>query len=187
MQYFNKVKTPITDLIGKGAKQISMLDVPIQQVSEYCCEDVDFTYRLWSRLTDELEQRPDLHKLYFTMELPLVHVLFDMERNGIYMDEEVIDTMSAKIKNQTEELEKEIPDLAGRPFNVGSPKQLSQVLFQEMGISPPKGMIGLSTWTRRHFSIIMLSPRYSVSARRRTSESARSARGHYCALCQCSI
>lgn len=146
LQYFNKVKTPITDLIGKGAKQISMLDVPIQQVSEYCCEDVDFTYRLWSRLTDELEQRPDLHKLYFTMELPLVHVLFDMERNGIYMDEEVIDTMSAKIKNQTEELEKEIHDLAGRPFNVGSPKQLSQVLFQEMGISPPKKTAtGLST------------------------------------------
>ena len=136
-QHFDKIKTPIEDLIGKGKKQISMADVEVEKVCVYCCEDVDYTCRLKEVLEKELKER-GFEKLYYELELPLCGLLLKMERAGIFADKEMLESFSKEISEQISRLEREIHDLAGEDFNVNSPKQLSGILFEKMGIKPPK-------------------------------------------------
>lgn len=145
LQYFEKVKTPIKSLIGTGKNEISMADVPIAQVGAYCCEDVDYTVRLKNRLQPELEQR-GLTALLQDLELPLLSVLLEMERTGIYVDTERLRELSTVFTQEAGLLADEIYRLAGEPFNLGSPKQLSHILFEKLGITPLKKIAtGFST------------------------------------------
>ena len=137
LQYFGKVKTPIKTLIGSGKKEISMDKVPIQQVSDYCCEDVDYTFRLKQIFEKELKKRK-LDGLLFDLELPLLAILAKMERAGMYLDVDRITPISKELYKDRAHLEKEIYKLAGEEFNIGSPKQLSHILFEKLGIKPLK-------------------------------------------------
>lgn len=137
LDLFGKVKTPIETLIGKGAKQISMLEVPLQQVSDYCCEDVDYTCRLKEKLQPQLQER-NLNNIFGEIELPLTTVLFKMERKGVYLDTEALSRLSKKIMEQLQQLEQEIYHLAGEVFNIKSTKQLAEILFDKLNIKPPK-------------------------------------------------
>jgi len=145
-EYFpNSKKITISELIGKGKSAITMREVPIAQVAEYCCEDVDFTVRLKSILELELEERK-LNKVYRDIELPLVKVLAKMERHGIYVDLPVLERMGIEVNEQLRDLEKDIYTMSGEQFNLNSPKQLSEILFTKMQIKPPKKTAtGLST------------------------------------------
>lgn len=136
-EHFDKIKTPIEELIGKGKKQISMCDVPLEQVSDYCCEDVDYTLRLRKVLGESLKER-GLLKLHDELELPLCLVLMKMERRGIFVDTGMLEEFSRELQGQISELAKGIHELAGEDFNINSPKQLSHILFEKMGIKPPK-------------------------------------------------
>ncbi len=145
MQYFGKRKMPIEELVGKGKKLLSMMDVPIAQVCSYCCEDVDYTLRLNKEISSQLEER-GLMSLMRDLEMPLLRILADMERAGIYVDIPYLKTMSNSIAMACREMELEIHALAGEPFNINSPKQLATILFTKMGITPPrKTATGLST------------------------------------------
>lgn len=137
LDYFGKIKTPIDSLIGKGKKTISMKDVSIEKVCLYCCEDVDYTFRLKLLLEGQLKER-GLLKLLQEIELPLLVVLAKMERNGIYVDVPYLKSMSQEIALLINELENQIFTMAGKTFNLNSPKQLSEILFNQMGIKPPK-------------------------------------------------
>lgn len=137
LHHFGKQKTPIESLIGKGKKQISMADVPIQQVCDYCCEDVDYTLRLKEVLKKALESRQLEHLLY-DLELPLSAILLEMEQKGIFADAHMLQDFSREITQALQVLEKSIHSLAGEPFNIKSPKQLSVILFEKMEIPPPK-------------------------------------------------
>ncbi|MBT7461506.1 MAG: DNA polymerase I [Waddliaceae bacterium] len=137
MHYFTKTKTPIEHLIGKGKKQISMAEVSIHEVCSYCCEDVDYTCRLKHVLEKELEDRNLTHILE-DMELPLLKVLATMERHGIYVDVEKLGSMSKSLVAKIQELEKIVFELAGETFTINSPKQLSAILFEKLGIPPQK-------------------------------------------------
>jgi DNA polymerase-1 len=137
LEYFGKVKTPISSLIGKGKKIISMREVPIQQVCTYCCEDVDYTCRLKELLEKELHKRKLTHLLK-EIELPLAKVLAGMERRGIYLDTPCLEKSSKEILHHIKSLEQEIYQLAGQEFNLNSPKQMSEILFTKLGIRPPK-------------------------------------------------
>ncbi len=137
LEYFGKVKTSIKSLIGTGKKEISMHDVPIEKVAHYCCEDVDYTYRLYERLLVELKKRK-MEKLLFELELPLSAVLMKMERAGMYLDTLLLQEMDSEISKEIEVLEKKIYHLAGETFNLNSPKQLSEILFEKLGIQPLK-------------------------------------------------
>lgn len=134
---FDKVKIPIQDLIGKGKNEISMKDVPIGKVSYYCCEDVDYTVRIKELFAKQLEER-GLTPLLLDLELPLAVILAQMERKGIYVDTQFLHHLSKVLSDKIHELEEIIYQLAGEPFNLNSPKQLSQILFEKLGIKPPK-------------------------------------------------
>jgi DNA polymerase-1 len=134
---FGKVKIATSDLLGTGKNTITMREVPIPKVSEYCCEDVDYTYRLKELFEKELKERK-LEKVFYNIELPLLKVLVKMERHGVFVDKAVLEKMSVKVNHEIKHLEKDIYKLAGEEFNLNSPKQLSEILFTKMGISPPK-------------------------------------------------
>jgi DNA polymerase I len=137
LEQFHKVKTPIEDLIGKGKNQISMKEVPLEQITSYCCQDADYTVRLKEVFEKELAAK-SLMPVLTEIELPLVPVLVKMERRGIYVDVRKLEKMSHELAHSIEKIEQEIYKMAGEPFNVSSPKQLSKILFEKMGIHPPK-------------------------------------------------
>jgi DNA polymerase-1 len=137
LNLFEKVKIPIQNLIGKGKKQACMSTVPLDQICLYCCEDVDYTMRLKHLLAPQMKERT-LTSLLQDLELPLLRILAKMERHGIYIDVPFLQHLSIEIKEEIKKLEEEIYILAGEPFNLNSPKQLSQILFEKLGIKPPK-------------------------------------------------
>jgi DNA polymerase-1 len=129
--------TPITDLIGSGAKQISMSQVEIARAADYACADADMTGRLAEMLQAELHQQ-GLWQLFFQVELPLMPVLVHMERNGIALDTELLRQMSHRLGEQLLKLEAEIYNSVGHQFNINSPQQLSTILFDELRLSPAR-------------------------------------------------
>ena len=137
LELFGKVKIPIQDLIGKGKKQISMQDISLDKICIYCCEDVDYTIRLKENLSSQLEKR-GLNKLFYQLELPLLSILAKMERHGIFVDTAYLNLLSVELEKDIQSLAKDIYEMAGENFNLNSPKQLSQILFDKLGIRPPK-------------------------------------------------
>ncbi len=123
--------TPISDLIGKGAKQITMAYVDIPMVARYASEDADFTGRLAQLLETEL-RKEGLWDLFSRVEMPLVPVLLRMERNGVALDIDSLWAMSQSLGQRMVELEAEIYNLVGHTFNINSPQQLGAVLFEEL-------------------------------------------------------
>ncbi len=123
--------TPISSLIGKGSKQISMAQVDIKQAAEYASADADMTLRLVSLFEKELEKQ-GLMKLFNEVEMPLVPVLLLMERNGVAVDTGILQEMSTNLGGQVAELEARIYDRVGHEFNINSPQQLGRVLFEEL-------------------------------------------------------
>lgn len=141
LEYFGKVKIPITDLIGKGKKQLSMREVAVEAVSNYCCEDVDYTCRLKKVLEEQLKTR-GLDKLFFSLELPLLPVLAGMERRGIFLDGPTLAAFSKELVFQIQNLAQQIYDDAGVEFNLNSPVQMEKILFDRLSIPYPKRQTG---------------------------------------------
>jgi DNA polymerase-1 len=127
--------TPITELIGSGAKQLSMSQVEINKAADYACADADMTLRLTELLTPELHQQ-GLWTLFADVELPLVPVLISMEREGIALDIDLLRSMAHRLGEQLLKLEAEIYNWVGHQFNINSTQQLGSVLFQELKLPP---------------------------------------------------
>lgn len=145
LEVFGKVKIPIEELIGKGKNEISMEEVPIDKVSIYCCEDVDYTWRLKKVFEEELKNREILSVLE-QIEIPLLPILMRMEHHGIFVDAKKLQQMSHELAHQIEILQAEIYELAEEQFNLNSPKQLSVILFEKLKLKPPrKTTTGYST------------------------------------------
>ncbi|GAH24553.1 unnamed protein product, partial [marine sediment metagenome] len=137
--------TPITALIGSGAKQISMSLVEVNRAADYSCADADITGQLAELLKAELHQQ-GLWQLFSEVEMPLVPVLLHMERNGVALDTDLLRQMSHRLGEQLLKLEAEIYNCVGHHFNINSPQQLSSVLFQELKLpSARKTKSGYST------------------------------------------
>ncbi len=128
---------PIKDLIGSGKAQINFSQVTIDKASEYAAEDAEVTWRLWHHLRPKLAPN-HVTTAYERLERPMIAVLADMEMAGIRIDSEHLKRMSNAFAQKMAGLEAEIHDLAGEPFNVGSPKQLGEILFQRMGLAGGK-------------------------------------------------
>ncbi|MBI5466833.1 MAG: DNA polymerase I [Candidatus Kerfeldbacteria bacterium] len=125
---------PITALIGpKGKKQISMAEVPLDKLAWYSSEDADFTWRLYERLGQKLEQIDDAG-LFEKIEMPTVGALINMELTGITVDTEFLAAMSKRIHAKLKRVEEQIYELGGGEFNINSPTQLKTVLFETLKI-----------------------------------------------------
>ncbi|MFN8575217.1 MAG: DNA polymerase I, partial [Candidatus Sericytochromatia bacterium] len=129
--------TPISELIGTGKNAITMNKVLTYDSAQYAGADSAVTLELAFFLMEKMKES-EVTKLYEEIELPLIPVLADMEQQGITLSENMLKELSAKIKEMMEKTEKRIYDLAGKEFNINSPKQLSVVLFEDLKI-PPKG------------------------------------------------
>ncbi|SOH92996.1 DNA polymerase I [Monaibacterium marinum] len=136
-RYLDHKTIPIKTLIGTGKKQITFDLVKIEDAAPYAAEDADITLRLWTALKPNLVTSRTTN-VYETMERPLVPVLAQMERHGVKVDRDHLSRMSNTFAQKMAGLEDEIHTLAGRKFNVGSPKQLGEILFDEMSLEGGK-------------------------------------------------
>ena len=149
LEHLDHKMIPISDLIGSGKKQKNFAQVPVDDACNYSCEDVDFTLRLKEIFGPKLSLL-SLEKLFFEVELPLIEVLAEMEMVGVSIDVAHLQKLSKQSENQLEKLSLRIYDLAGKKFNINSPQQLSQVLFEDLklpSVRKTAKRTGLSTDT----------------------------------------
>ncbi len=123
--------TPIEDLIGSGRAQISMAEVDVERVGDYACEDADATFRLYRYYQGRIEKE-NLSELFHEVEMPLIEVLRDMEWTGVQVDAGELRIQSKELGEEIARIEKAIYGLAGVQFNLNSPKQLGEVLYDRM-------------------------------------------------------
>ncbi|MGB5647674.1 MAG: DNA polymerase I, partial [Muriicola sp.] len=137
--YLNYTPVSITELIGKkGKNQMSMRDVPLEAQTEYAVEDADVTFQLAKHFVKELADAHTM-ELFKDIEIPLLRVLADMELEGINLDEEFLNSLSGALDADIKSLEEKIYDEAGESFNIASPKQLGEILFDKLKlVAKPK-------------------------------------------------
>ena len=131
--YLNYLTIPIEDLIGKGRQQKTMREVPVELVKEYAAEDADITLQLYEKLLPLLKEN-GVEKLFYEIEMPLVPVLSRMEANGVKIDTDNLQQISEAFGGEIQKIEEEIYKAAGTPFNIASPKQLGEILFERLRI-----------------------------------------------------
>jgi DNA polymerase-1 len=122
------------DVAGKGAKQIGFSQVGLEQAGPYAAEDADITLQLHQTLWPKLDAEPSLRSVFFDIDMPLVPVLSRIERNGTLVDRELLGQQSHELGRRLLDLEQQAYELAGQPFNLGSPKQLGEILFDKLGL-----------------------------------------------------
>lgn len=132
-RYLSHTPIPIKTLLGTGKASVTFDRVPVDDAVRYAAEDADVTLRLWQAFKPQLH-RAQVTTVYETLERPLVPVLADMEMAGVLVDKSTLSRMSNAFAQKMAGLEAEIQELAGQPFNVGSPKQLGEILFDKMGL-----------------------------------------------------
>ncbi|WP_018918869.1 DNA polymerase I [Vreelandella zhanjiangensis] len=143
LKYLGEKTISFEEIAGKGAKQLTFNQIALEQAVPYACEDVDITLRLYDALRPQVESEGRLAEVLDHLELPLIKVISRIERNGVAIDAERLHEQSQQLDKRIRELEIEAFDLAGREFNLGSPKQLGEILFNEQKIpvikKTPKG------------------------------------------------
>ena len=143
LKYLGEKTISFEEIAGKGTKQLTFNQIALEQAAPYACEDVDITLRLQDTLRPQVEREGRLAEVLDRLELPLINVLSRIERNGVALDAERLHEQSQQLEQRIRELESNAFELAGREFNLGSPKQLGQILFDEQKIpvikKTPKG------------------------------------------------
>ncbi|MCE3028556.1 DNA polymerase I [Salinicola sp. DM10] len=143
LKYLGEKTISFEEIAGKGAKQLTFDQIGLEEAVPYACEDVDITLRLHRELRPKLEAEGRLAEVLDRIERPLIPVLSHMERGGVALDPARLHAQSQALETRIRELESEAFELAGREFNLGSPKQLAEILFDEQKIpvikKTPKG------------------------------------------------
>lgn len=133
-QHFGAQMTEIQALIGKGKNQITMEQVSVEKITQYASADADYTHRLFEVYKPLLQER-GLDKLFYEIEMPLVAVIVDLEAAGVLLDLDVLRDLSREISTRLGEIEKQVFEMVGAPFNLNSPVQLGEALFEKLGLS----------------------------------------------------
>jgi len=142
-RYLNRPTLSFEEIAGKGAKQLTFNQIPLEQAALYAAEDADITLQLHQAIWPQLEAIPSLTKVFHDIEMPLVPVLARMELNGCHIDVNMLRHQSQELASKMAELESQAYELAGEEFNLSSPKQLGEILFAKQGLpvlkKTPKG------------------------------------------------
>lgn len=134
LKYLGHQTISFEDLAGKGAKQLTFNQIDLEKAAEYAAEDADVTLQLHLALWPQLSENPGLVKVLQDIEMPLLPVLSRMERGGVLIDAALLQQQSELLSKRIGELEQQAHELAGKPFNLSSPKQLQEILFTEQGL-----------------------------------------------------
>ncbi len=126
------------EVTGKGAGRIGFEQVAVERATEYAAEDADVTLRLHQALFPQVQADEKLARIYREIEMPLVAVLFGMERNGVLIDMDLLKNLSREFGEKMGDIENKAHQLAGQPFNLNSPKQIQEILFEKQGLKPVK-------------------------------------------------
>lgn len=141
--YLNEQTTPYETIAGKGAKQLTFDQIPLDIAATYAAEDADITLRLYQFFATQLAQTPALERLYQTIERPLAAVLWHIEAQGVHIDAQALAQQSQAIAEHLQQLETQAHAIAGEAFNLASPKQLQSILFEQLQLpvirKTPKG------------------------------------------------
>lgn len=130
--YLNYKTSTFEDVAGKGVKQVTFDQVPIEEATNYAAEDADITLRLYEELNPKLESVASLKKLNDEIEIPLIEVLSEMEQNGAILNSKILSSQSKDLENRIKKLEKKAYEIAGEEFNLGSTKQLREIFFDKL-------------------------------------------------------
>ncbi|KAK3582198.1 hypothetical protein CHS0354_023734 [Potamilus streckersoni] len=146
LQHLNFQTIKYDDLVGKGKKQLSIHDIPLDKLVEYSGQDAVVTYRLFEILSKKIKSIETLNRVCEKIEFPLIYVLLSMEQAGVSIDSVALRELSTQFTNEAKELKQHIFDLAGEEFNIDSPKQLAEILFNKLQLPAlQKTKTGLST------------------------------------------
>ncbi len=135
--HLNHKTISFKDLVGSGKNKLSFQDVQIDKATEYAAEDADVTLRLYNHLKERLDKEK-LNKIYESFEKPMVQILSKLELNGIQVDDIYLKKLSKNFEKKIQEMEKEIYKIAGKEFNIASPKQLGEIIYNELKIAKLK-------------------------------------------------
>ena len=136
--YLSHLTTTYEQVAGKGVKQKTFNQIEIETAAHYAAEDAHVTYRLYEVLDEKLRKHPELLNLLYNIEMPVARVLTMMEENGIELDLSFLDQLGVDFANTIQDLENQIIEIAGESFNVSSPKQVGEVLFDKLGLKGGK-------------------------------------------------
>ena len=125
------------DVVGTGKKQLNFSDVNLEEATKYAAEDADVTLRLYNFLLERVNNEK-LNKIYEVFEKPMVNLLSKLEINGVKVDDEYLKKLSKKFEERLKEIEKEIYKISGKEFNIGSPKQLGEIIYNDLKIAKLK-------------------------------------------------
>ena len=167
--YLNRETTHFEDVAGKGAKQITFNQVDIKTATAYAAEDADVTLCLHNYLWEKINHIPSLKELYQRIEMPLIPILFEIEETGVLVDKVMLKKQSDELLLLLNKLEKNAHKIAGMEFNLGSPKQLQEVLYEKMEIpiikKTPKGQPSTAEDVLQELSIDHELPKLILSHR----------------------
>ena len=142
--YLQHTTIGFTEIAGKGAKQLTFDQIPLEQAGPYAAEDADITLRLHQAIWSKVAANPRLETLFRELEIPLLSAIARIERTGVIIDSELLQGQSAELAKQLHQLEQQAHTLAGHVFNMNSPKQIGQILFEELKLpvvsKTPKGV-----------------------------------------------
>lgn len=143
LKYLGHKNISFEEIAGKGAKQLTFNQIPLETAAPYAAEDADITLRLHQHLWPRLEKEAELAAMFTEVELPLIQVLSDIERQGVLIDSMLLGQQSDELARKIDTLEEKAYDIAGEKFNLGSPKQLQVLFFEKLGYpitkKTPKG------------------------------------------------
>ncbi len=143
LKYLGHKNISFEEIAGKGAKQLTFNQIPLETASPYAAEDADITLRLHQHLWSRLAKQTELASVFSDIELPLVNILSTIERQGVLIDSMLLGQQSEELARKIDELEQKAHEIAGQPFNLSSPKQLQELFFEKLGYpiikKTPKG------------------------------------------------
>lgn len=160
--YLGYTPIPISDLIGKkGPDQKTLRDVPLEKVAEYACEDADVTWQIAAIVRQDIEKQ-GVAEVCHEVECPLIPVLVDMEYEGIRLDVEALKRYSVKLEAEINGLRQAIYDAAGREFNIDSPKQLGQILYEELELESNPRKTATGQYSTRESELQRLAGKHPI-------------------------
>lgn len=163
LKYLNYKTISYDDVTLSGRKRISFSEVLVENAASYSGEDAEVTLRLFFKLKDILFADEPLKDLFFNMDMPLLHVLYCMEKDGVLVDGKVLSEQNKVLSSELVQVQQEIYDSCGQTFNIASPKQLAKVLFEDLAIPYPKKLKAGKSYSTAENILQEIAPSYDVA------------------------